>query len=46
VIPFIEVQLQEACQSSLVVAFVGNIVAEKIKKDRGAENSAVLLWFK
>jgi hypothetical protein len=43
VIPFIEALLQEPCQSALVAAFIGDIVAEKRKKDRGAENSAVLL---
>jgi hypothetical protein len=37
-----EAHLQEACQSGLVVAFVGDIVEEKRKKDRGAEDSAVL----
>jgi len=46
VIPFIEAYLQEACQSGLVAAFVGDIVEEKRKKDRGAENSAVLFWLK
>jgi hypothetical protein len=46
-IPFIESQLQEACQRGLVAAFVGHIVAEKRKKkDRGVENSAVLFLSK
>jgi hypothetical protein len=37
-----EADVQEACHSGLVAAFVKDIVEEKRKKDRGAENSAVL----
>jgi hypothetical protein len=43
VTPFLEAHLQKACQSILVTAFTWDLVEKKRKKDRGVENSAVLL---